>query len=411
MISDWRTMPLSEIADFSQGLQVPMEEQFPDPCEGYCRFIRIIDFTDPLEPPRYIKRPSEKYWAAKDDIVMIRYGSQTAGRVVKGLEGVIANNMFKVNVLNDEVNKDYLFYFLLSEKVFKYLRDAQSSSTMPAITFGMLKKIQVPLPSLKEQSEIASALKALEDSIGLLRETNATLEAIAQALFKSWFVDFDPVRAKQEGREPEGMDAETAELFPDCFGDSGLGRVPKGWRVNCLGDEVVIAYGKNLPTSNLQPDGYPVFGGNGQIGFFDRYIYKERQVLIACRGAASGKVNQSLPKSFVTNNSLVLETDKGSTLPFCYLKQFMLHSDLTPFVTGSAQPQVTIDNLRHFKVLVPHPSILAKYRSVVDVIEDYIEKNQEHVLTLEQVRDTLLPRLISGQLRLPEASELIKAAA
>ena len=209
-----------------------------------------------------------------------------------------------------------------------------------------------------------------------------------------------------EGRAPEGMDEATAALFPDSFEESELGLVPKDWRVGSLGEELKIAYGKNLPTTKLLEHGYPVYGGNGRIGFFDKYIYETRQVLIACRGAASGKVNQSSPKAFVTNNSLVLESDFESRLPFGYLKGYMLRSDLSPFVTGSAQPQVTIDNLKVFRMLVPDDSVLRQFEATTSVLEDRIEDNLAQVKLLESLRDTLLPRLISGQLRLPEAESV-----
>ncbi|MEN1775826.1 restriction endonuclease subunit S, partial [Pseudomonas aeruginosa] len=104
-------------------------------------------------------------------------------------------------------------------------------SSVPGFNLGQLRQHEVLLPPLEEQKRIADFLETLDDRIVLLRETNATLEAIAQALFKSWFVDFDPVRAKAEGRQPEGMDAATAALFPDSFEESDLGTVPNGWRV------------------------------------------------------------------------------------------------------------------------------------------------------------------------------------
>ena len=163
---------------------------------------------------------------------MIRYGSQSAGRVVRGIEGFIANNMFKIIINSDiDVDKSFLYRFLTTEFIFGYLRGTQSSSTMPAITFGMMNGIQIKLPSKKIQSEIAIFFDTLDDRITLLRETNATLEAIAQALFKSWFVDFDPVHAKAQGTKPEGMDEQTAALFPDSFEESELGMVPAGWEV------------------------------------------------------------------------------------------------------------------------------------------------------------------------------------
>ena len=336
-----------------------------------------------------------------NSIVVGRVGSYCGAVHFSSLACWVTDNAIKATAKD---GNDPLFLFYLLKQI--NLNNWRSGSGQPLINQSTLNSIEVRVPLQSEQRRIGEFVAALDDRISLLCETNATLEAIAQALFKSWFVDFDPVRAKMEGRAPEGMDEATAALFPDSFEESELGLVPKDWRVGSLGEELKIAYGKNLPTTKLLEHGYPVYGGNGRIGFFDKYIYETRQVLIACRGAASGKVNQSSPKAFVTNNSLVLESDFESRLPFGYLKGYMLRSDLSPFVTGSAQPQVTIDNLKVFRMLVPDDSVLRQFEATTSVLEDRIEDNLAQVKLLESLRDTLLPRLISGQLRLPEAESV-----
>jgi len=323
-------------------------------------------------------------------------------------EYIVSQSQMKVTLNPEKADVGFMYYLFGSEVQLRHIRNSSIQTGVPHTNLGILRKTPVKIPPLKIQREIASILNTLDDRIALLRDTNITLEAIAQALFKSWFVDFDPVRAKQEGRDPEGIDADTAALFPDSFEESELGLVPKGWRVGMLGDELKIAYGKNLPTIKLLSSGYPVFGGNGQIGFFDKYLYESRQVLIACRGAASGKVNQSSPRAFVTNNSLILESNDATLLPFGYLKGYMVRSDLTPFVTGSAQPQVTIDNLKNFKILIPSTEVLKDYEVLFSPIENKIEENNRQAQSLATLRDTLLPRLISGQLRLPDAEILSK---
>ena len=113
----------------------------------------------------------------------------------------------------------------------------------------------MPVPPLCEQQQIVVHLTALDDRISLLRETNTTLEAIAQALFKSWFVDFDPVRAKQQGNDPQGMDASTAALFPDSFEESELGLVPKGWRVGSIYTAAKLIYGAPFASSKFNSVG------------------------------------------------------------------------------------------------------------------------------------------------------------
>src|SRR6266540_1896448 len=119
-----------------------------------------------------------------------------------------------------------------------------------SLNCGDIPKFEIPVPSLHEQRAIARILGALDDKIELNRQMNATLEAIARALFQSWFVDFDPVRAKAEGRAPYGMDAATAALFPDGFEESALGEVPRGWEILPLGDFLNLKRGYDLPESS-----------------------------------------------------------------------------------------------------------------------------------------------------------------
>jgi type I restriction enzyme S subunit len=343
---------------------------------------------------------SRRYKPAFNDIIITRVGSYGITARVTKTEFCLGQNTSAI--VPTEINPRYLYSALNSSLIWSQIESGVVGSTQKTLSLKVIKALKIPRHGENSETEIASILGALDDRITLLRETNATLEAIAQALFKSWFVDFDPVHAKAQGRQPEGMDEQTAALFPDRFVESELGMVPLGWEVGTLGDELKIAYGKNLPTTKLLESGYPVFGGNGQIGFFDKYLYETRQVLVACRGAASGKVNQSVPKSFVTNNSLILESSENSHIPFGYLKGCMSISDLTPFVTGSAQPQVTIDNLKNFKLLMPQVEIMQSYESFSRIVEDKIQSNSNQTQTLANLRDTLLPRLISGQLRLPD---------
>lgn len=324
---------------------------------------------------------------------------------------VVGTNLYKVTNTSDLENQ-FLYWLLRGKEYRRRIIDCSKGTTVRMITKDAIEDFCFLCPPSETRNEITKFLNALDERITLLHETNVTLEAIAQALFKSWFVDFDPVRAKSEGKLPEGMDEATAAFFPDAFQETELGVVPRGWQVKFLSEKVKISYGKNLPTNNLLEFGYPVYGGNGQIGFIDKYLYESRQVLVSCRGAASGKFNQTVPKSFVTNNSLVLESGPRSEIPFGYLKGCILSADLAPFVTGSAQPQVTIDNLKNFKFLFPLVEILQIYENYSSVIEDRIEANTQNINVISGLRDTLLPRLISGQLRITDAeAELEKTTA
>lgn len=168
---------LDKIAVFKQGKQVPIDKQSLVKKDNMVRFVRIVDYTNTSEPPRYIEDFGERYWVDKSDIVMIRYGSQTAGTIVRGIPGIIANNMFQVDVQDQRFNVDFMFYYLSSSEIKHMLMNGQSSSTMPAITFGMMKQIMVPIFSLEDQNRVASILQQIENKINLNTKINNNLAA------------------------------------------------------------------------------------------------------------------------------------------------------------------------------------------------------------------------------------------
>ncbi len=169
-------------------------------------------------------------------------------------------------VCSDAIDWRFLKYVLLAERS-AFLRFA-SGTTHQTIYFPEVKAFNVCLPPLPEQRAIAHILGTLDDKIELNRRMNETLEAMARALFKSWFVDFDPVRAKAEGRDP-GLPQPLADLFPDSFEDSELGEIPRGWRVGCVDDEFDLTMGQSPPgdTYNEAGDGLPFYQGRTDFGF------------------------------------------------------------------------------------------------------------------------------------------------
>ena len=149
---------LGDIASFSQGIQIEPQKQYATMKEGYIRFLRIVDFVNDNEPPRYIEMPDKKYTKQENELIMIRYGANAAGKVFLNHTGAIANNIFKINITRKDVNIKYLRHYLSQKYVYEYLNSAGGKSTMPAVNFKMVSKIDIYLPSISEQQRIVSIL-------------------------------------------------------------------------------------------------------------------------------------------------------------------------------------------------------------------------------------------------------------
>jgi type I restriction enzyme S subunit len=283
-----------------------------------------------------------------------------------------------------DILSEYLYYYLKGKKFQSQISLFVSGSAQPQLPKSTLGKMSISYPNNKDtQNKIVSILKSLDDKIEVNRKINENLEQQAQALFKSWFVDFEPFKNGE-------------------FVESELGMIPKGWRVEELENICTIKYGKGLGKNDLTQKGFPVFGGNGIIGFYTQYLYELPQILVSCRGAASGKIIESLPQSYVTSNSLVLELK--DRFYYNYLKFLLLSSPLYDYATGSAQPQITIDNIKGVKILLPLQEAIQKMNPTLENIGNIQRTNEQESRCLAELRDTLLPKLMSGELKVGDVT-------
>ncbi len=327
-----------------------------------------------------------------------------------------------------EVSCRYI-YFVISHMV-GHLKELAIGTSTKFLTKTILNGLPINLPSKIEQEQIAEFLSSLDDRITLLRETNTTLEAIAQALFKSWFVDFDPVHAKQQGLEPEGIDAETAALFPDSFEESELGLVPIGWAACSVYDLATYINGAAYKAfdPNLERRGLPIIkiaelksGVTAQTAYSEvampeKYRIQTGDILFSWSGNPDTSIDtfvwihdqawlnqhifRVLPKA-AEERSFLLQTLKHLRPVFAELAR-------NKQTTGLGH--VTVSDLKRLQIIKPERSVLKNFDSVVAPIHDKIFFNEQKAQTLATLRDTLLPRLISGQLRLPDAEALSEEA-
>ncbi|MGF6957279.1 restriction endonuclease subunit S [Paraburkholderia youngii] len=343
------------------------------------------------------------------------------------------------------LDSSYLLYLLQTEEMQAQLKARATGTTVLGIKQSELRKVTVALLPYAQQFKAAAILSALDKRISLLRETNATLEAIAQALFKSWFVDFDPVRAKAEGREPEGLDADTAALFPDGFEESDSGLVPREWRLvpfgqllnhtigGDWGDEIPnekndtrvgIIRGTDIPDlQGGQAERVPI-RFTSQKKLASRRLQDGDLVLEVSGGSKDQPTGRTL---YVTDGVLEQFDCPVAPATFCRLLRpisrevgVLLGQHMSYIYrqgkTWEYQNQSTgISNFQttHFLeaelVALPPPQVLHAFSEIVRVAIDRGRTTQ--IVQLSAIRDTLLPRLISGQLRIPEAEAMLEDAA
>lgn len=311
---------------------------------------------------------------------------------------------------------DLLFtYYLL-----KYLQldKFNFDSAVPGLNRDTAHNQKIQIPPLAEQKTIAHILGTLDDKIELNQQMNRNLEAIAQAIFKSWFVDFDPVRAKMEGRQPAGMDAATAALFPDSFEDLPIGEIPKGWTAVSLGDVITLYDSRRIPLSNrerAQRQGkYPYYGAASVMDYVDDYLFDGVYILMGEDGSVIDRNDHPViqyiwGKFWVNNHAHVLQGSNGVSNE--HLMLFLKQINICPYVTGAVQLKLNQGNLRCIPFILPSPQVCHAFGANVSRFYAHFRANHEQSLTLATIRDTLLPKLMSGEIRVKEAEEILEDVA
>jgi len=343
--------------------------------------------------------PISRYIVEPNDVVLSIVGTIGALSIVDNKYNLasLTENCVKLHGLDYE-DALYLYYYLLSSTGQQEIHRGTVGAVQPKLPIYNIEKISVYWPERTIRQEVALTLGTLDDRIALLRETNSTLEAIAQALFKSWFVDFEPVRAKQQGREPEGMDANTAALFPDSFEESELGSVPKGWRVGKVEHLLELAYGKALKASDRVAGPIPVYGSGGVTGCHNEALVDEPSIVIGRKGTVGSLYWEDRP-FFPIDTVFYVKTKVPLTYCFYQLQRLGLDG----MNTDGAVPGLNRNNVYRLPIVLPPHEVLAGFDGIVSALRHKIFGNSEQIRTLTTLRDTLLPRLISGQLRLPNA--------
>jgi type I restriction enzyme, S subunit len=421
-------VPLGNVVTFINGdrsANYPKQDDYVD--SGFA-FVSAADLADGSVQFKSAKKISAAAFARlrsgkfqhRDVIFCLRGSIGKLAFVRQGETGAIASSLVIVRA-GEGVDPSYLYFWLSSSDAQQAALSLNNGSAQPNLSVGQMQRIEIPLPPLEMQQAIVSVLSALDDRITHLRETNATLEAIAQALFKSWFVDFDPVRAKMEGRTPEGMDEATAALFPDSFEETVLGAVPRGWRFSTVGESFLLTMGQSPPgdTYNNAGDGLAFYQGRTDFGFrfptqrvfcsAPTRFAEAGDTLVSVR-APVGDVNMALERCCIGRGVASVRHAKG----YCGFTFYAMRSLGERFKNfdseGTIFGSINKKDFQSLPIISAGVNLLQAYDDVTSPIDNKIVENEVYIRTLISLRDTLLPGLITGQLRIQELLDFAEAA-
>ena len=417
MSSEWESVTLGDILTLQRGMDLPVQDRKA----GKVPIVASNGITG-YHDHAPVKAPG---------VVIGRSGSIGGGQYIECDYWPLNTTLW---VKDFKGNDPRYCYYLLRSIDFSGLN---AGSGVPTLNRNHLHPMPMVRPPVVEQKQISSILGALDDRIALLRETNATLEAIAQALFKSWFVDFDPVHAKQQGIAPEGLDEATAALFPGGFEESELGLVPKGWSVTSVAQVAEVVKGKSYSSSELaiQYDTALVTlksferGGGFRLDGFKPFTGKFKPSQVVVSGdliVAYTDVTQAA--ELIGKPAIVVGVDEYKTLvasldvgiirpdPTKCNRQFLYGLFRTePFqahtfahTSGTTVLHLAKEGIGSFQFPCPSVELIIAYAEIAEAIVGRRQTNIDLMRTLATLRDTLLPRLISGQLRLPEAETTLE---
>jgi type I restriction enzyme S subunit len=363
----------------------------------------------------------ERYLLREDDVLLGMDGSKVGKNWVrvrsKDLPCLLVQRVARLRA-KPTMDQRFLRYLIGNPQFREYIERVRTGTSIPHISGGQIKSYEISLPSLSEQKAIAGVLGALDDKIELNRRMNGTLEAMARALFQSWFVDFYPVRAKLDGRHPTGMDQATADLFPDSFDYSSNGVIPKGWTVDAIKTRATnIQYGFTQ-SSTEDPIG-PHFlritdirGGKiewSSVPFCkttederEKYRVMDGDIYIARTGASTGDSIYVVEPPSAVFASYLIRLQFASRGIGRIVGEFIRTPDYANYIAGNiggtAQPNANAQTLTAASMVFPTEEIADAFYRIVRPFDLQRAANDRESRILADLRDTLLPKLLSGEL-------------
>ena len=421
MRSDWKTEPLSNILeciiDYRGKTPRKTNKGIPLVTAKIVKDGFIQEYTEFIDESDYDSWMTRGF-PEVGDVVLTTEAPLGEVAQIRDRKVALAQRIVTLRGKNNELNNDYLKYFLISEIGQKRLRERETGTTVVGIKQSQLLLVEVDYPDYILQVGIASILKSLDDKIELNCKTNETLEQIAQALFKSWFIDFDPVKAKAEGLKPVGMDDATAALFPDSFVESELGMIPEGWEVKSLpavidinprrvvhaGSNAPYLDMKNMPTSGHTADEviFREFTSGTKFQNGDTLIARITPCLENGKTAFVDFLNDG-QVGWGSTEYIVFSPKKPLPPQFGYYlaRSESLRTYAIQNMTGSSGRQrVPSECFDKYSIVVPEERVATQFGVLTNSILKKIKQNSIQSKVLESIRDSFLPKLLSGEMEI-----------
>lgn len=367
-------------------------------CDSGRAVVKVKDFTADSVDPADVTHVSDeiaaqhlKYELRTGDVVIQTVGSWPSApasvvgkcvRIPRTVDRALLNQNAVRLTPSNTLDGGFLYYLLKNPAFSEYIvGTAQGAASQAAITLEAIRAYKINLPPLPTQRKIAGTLSAYDDLIENNLRRIKILEEMAQSLYREWFVHF---------RFPGHESAR--------FTDSSLGRIPEEWEVLEFREIFDIRYGKTLPKAEIAEVGpYPVYGAGSVIGFYHKAVCLEKSALVTSRGNGSGTVWRTREAAFVTNNSLIiLPRTKYRQWKYPFVEMLLKSSNVMSAKTGSAQPQVTIENLNYVEAIVPSESVAIRFCNLVTPIYEQVDCLFNKCKNLRRTRDLLLPSLLNS---------------
>lgn len=416
--------------NISYGIVQPGQHQ--DDGIGIIRVNNIqngkISVADVLKVSHDVESKFSKTRLEGGEVLLTLVGSTGLSAITtKDLHGWNVARAIAVIKPSDEISAEWI-HICLQSPYTKYFLDSRANTTVQkTLNLKDVKEIPLPIPPIEERMNLEKIYFDLESKINLNLEINQTLEQMSQTLFKSWFVDFDPVidnvldagnpipetlqsraELRQQVRKSADFKPLTADirtLFPAEFEETELGCVPKGWVTNRLENILELAYGKALKKTERTNGDYPVYGSGGVDGTHNEYLVKGPGIIVGRKGTV-GSLHWENKDFYPIDTVFFVKPKEYYSLVYCH--QLLKTLGLENMNTDAAVPGLNRNNAYRLEVVTPTQSIITKFTNIIQTIQHKMDSNHNETENLTALRDTLLPKLISGELSLEDLPDLIK---